>query len=279
MKKCINAAVVLLLLLSASRVFPQESFDLKYKFEKGKTYLYRTIYSSEISRDVNGQETISKGDGILKLRMAVVDVNNGKMEIITSRDSMYSKISNRMGGDDIINNGDEFVGKRAKLIYNIYGKKLDVVEMDSSKNAMGTNVAPTSAMFLQLSDKPVKIGDEWTITTSDTNKLGETGLSTIKTESKYKAEGKEIINGAAYLKISVKVVSKSEISMSTQGMNMVSEGTNNTTGTILFDISGGMIYSYDTESDSNSVMTYVEQNRTIPTNQKAKSSVRYIGNE
>jgi len=276
MKKLIKIVVIISFLFPFYKLSAQETFNLKYKFEKGKTYLYRTISISEMSMDINGQEMSSKGESRTKTRMEIADISNEKIEIITSLDSMYSKYSNSMGGEDNIRNGEEYVGKKSKLIYSTLGKKLGIIEIDKSTNEMGMPVAPRGALFIQLSEKPVKIGDEWNVANTDTNKFGEAGMSINKNEIIYKVEGKETKNGIEYLRISMKSNSKSEGSMSQGGMNAVSEGKAKTTGTILFDLSKGVIYSFDTESEGSNSTTYVEQNRTMPMTSKSKSTTILI---
>jgi hypothetical protein len=261
------AILIFILLVSSIQISAQNTFNLSYKFEKGKTYFYRITSVIEKTQNMMGQETINNIVSKSKIRMEAADVNPDNFSITTSFDSIYSKSSSSMGGDDAINNGEGAIGKKTKIIFNNYGKKLKTIEIDTVKSEGGMNI------FTQLTNKPLKVGEVWTNVKSDTSKMGEDGNMITKSDTECKVESKENIGGVECLKISFKGNMKIEGAMTQQEMNIVLEGTGKTTGIIYFDLAKGLMKSTDTTTETNMTAVLPEQNITIPITQKTKTNI------
>ncbi len=263
--------VLFILIVSSVQIFSQETFNLSYKFEKGKTYFYRSVSDMDMNINAMGQEINTKSESKTKMRMEVADVTADKFEIINSVDSLYSKTGNPMG-EDVINNGENIVGKKTKMIFNNLGKKLKTIEIDPIISAEGMNSSGAASLLLEITGKPVKAGDVWNIANTDTNKSGEAGSMITKSDIEYKVEGKENKNSVECVKLSFKGTLKIEGSMNQQGMDMVLEGTGKISGLIYFDTNKGLINSIDNLTDMNITIAIPAQNMTMPMIQKMKST-------
>jgi hypothetical protein len=268
-----SALIVFALLFTSMQIFAQDTYNLNFKFEKGKTYFYRTTANIEVVQNMMGQEINIKVESKSKMRLDIADATASQFDIITSFDSVYSKSSDPMGGEDKISNGENIVGKKTKMIYNQFGKKLQKITIDAvaAGNDM-TNMGNSNLLF-QLSEKPVKTGDVWNVSSTDTTKTGEDGKMIIKSDTEYKLEGKEKVNGADCLKISFKAAMKIEGNMTQQGMSIVMEGTGKTTGTYFFDYAKGLMLTTDSGTNIDMTAAIPDQNITIPITQTMKAKV------
>lgn len=261
--------IIFALFISASQIFAQDTYNLTYKFEKGKTYFYRVTQKMDMVMNAMGQEMTQKSDVMSKLRMEITDVTPAIFEIISSIDSMHVKASGMQG--DTESNGEGIVGKKTKLIYNNFGKKIKTIEIDPIVTTDGMTAAGGSALLMRLAEKPVKVGEVLTVNSIDTNKVGESGSMITKSDVEYKVEGKEVKNGVECVKLSYTGKVKTEGSMSMQGMDMVLEGTGKSTGFLFFNMAKGLIQAIDDDTTMDINMAMPAQNMTIPMNQKLKS--------
>lgn len=279
MKNALKTTVIIFALMFTSiQLFAQDSFNLKYNFEKGKNYFMRTNMTSESTQNMMGQETSSKAESKTKMKLEIANATPAQIEFITSFDSVYSKSTNPMGGEDIVNNGEALVGKKTKMVYDIYGKKISKVVIDQVQSNGLDGSGSGSSLFLQLSDKPVKVGDVWNTSGVDTNKVGEDGKIITKGDYELKLEGKEKYNGADCLKVTFKGTMKIEGSMTQSGYSIVIEGTSKTSGYFYFDIAKGLPLLNDSTTDMNMTIAVPDQNMTIPMTQTMKTKVTLTEN-
>jgi hypothetical protein len=269
-------AFILFSFLTASALLAQDTYNLAYKYEKGKTYFSRITMGMDIAQSMSGQDFNIRMDSKSKLRMEITDVTSDKFEIISSIDSMYSKTSNPMGGDDIINNGEGMVGKKTKIVYDKFGKVIRKTEIDQLAKTLNMNYSGSSEGMFRLTEKQVKIGDTWAI--NDTNKMsmGETGGMNIITLCDCKLEGKETYNGKECLKISFvqKITMNGELSQA--GMALGIDETGYSKGIIYYDIAKGLILSNDSAMEMNGTVSMGEQG--MPMSQKVKTSIVLLDN-
>jgi hypothetical protein len=264
---------VFALLFTSMQIFAQDTYNLNYKFEKGKTYLYRATSSTDMVQNAMGQEVTAKIDSKSKLRFDIANSTPTQIEIISSLDSVYTVQSNSATGEDKISKGENIVGKKTKLIYNQFGKKLQKIVVDAVADDANNMGGGNASILFQLSEKPVKAGDVWNVASVDTNKQGEDGKMIIKSDTEYKLEGKESFNGVECLKISLKAAMKLEGNMTQGGMNLLMEGTGKTTGAYYFDYAKGIILSIDSSTNIDLTVALPDQNMTIPVTQVIKAKV------
>lgn len=276
MKNYIKTGIIFLLLFSAIQINAQGVFNIRYKYEKGKTYFYRTITKAEGIATGGVQEMTSTFEQRIKTRMKIASFSSDKFEIILSLDSMYTKSSNSLSNEDNISNNESFLGKKVKLGYNISGKKISSAPVDNSEE--GKKNLPKNSIIFQISDKQLKTGDIWNVTASDTSKYVDDGNMINTSETEYKVEGKVIKNGVEYLKISFIKNGKSEGSGTFQGETQISKSTSKLTGIICFDILKGIIFSIDISNTIDNTVNIPERDVTNIMKHSFKTSIVFSGN-
>lgn len=272
MKRTTKIAIaVFALFFAAGTMFAQDSFNLKFKFEKGKTYLYRTVTNTEQVINAMGTEINTSALSKTKIRFEIADVTPAQIEAVLSFDSLYSKSSSPQG--DTENTGEGVIGKKTKYLYDNLGKKLKKIEIDVIKTETGQDYSSAANLFMQLAEKPMKIGESWSFSRTDTSKQGEDGKMITKSDIECKIEGKENKNGVDCLKISFNSKSKTEGAMTQGGMNIVMEGTGKTSGFFYFDYSKGIMTYTESTTDMDINAAIPEQSVTIPITNKVKATV------
>jgi len=268
----------LILLFFSANLFAQDTYSLKYKFEKGKTYFYRMTNDNEVNQSVMGQEINLKSRSILKMRMEIADVANENIEIITSMDSVEFKSDNPMVGDAAGEAAKSIIGKKTKMIYDKFGKIVKKIEIDKFSTPMNLSATGSSEGLFRLSSKPVKIGESWQ--NIDTMKIapgGEgSGNMLFIITSDLKLEGKEVYENIECLKISYSQVVKIEGSMSTQGNSVIINGTGKGIGYCLFDDKNGNFTKNIVNVDMNTTISLPEQNIEMPMTQNTKTSILMV---
>jgi hypothetical protein len=272
MKKLKSFITLMFLALFVSGLSAQETYKLEYKFEKGKTYRYKEVTSGYITQEMMGKEIKMKNETNSVNRLLVDDVTkNGGAVLIISADSMKVFSSSPRGDTTMIIN--ELVGKRTKVTISNIGK-IEKREVLDSVKLMGRAAGAAqreSIQFPQLSDKPLKIGDTWIASTSDTlEQMG--GKITVASSYEYKLVGKEKKDIHDCFKVSFTGKVTTEGKASVQGMEFFIDGSGKNSGTIFFDQKAGLVVHEETASDTETNMaTTGEQQMIIPITQSTKS--------
>jgi hypothetical protein len=271
--KLLNSLVALsILFLFTSNLSAQESYNLEYKFEKGKTFLFKDVSASNITQEMMGKEMKIKAESNSITRIVVDDVKkDGSAELMVSADSMKVFSSTPMGDTSIIMK--DIIGKRTKITTSKFGKPENREIIDSIKltgRAAGASQRE-SIRFPQLAGKSIKIGENWTATTTDSvNEMG--GTIVVNGTYDYKLVGKEKKNGTECLKITFSGKTATEGKASIQGMEFFIDGSGKTNGTFFFDPKAGIVVSEETDIDNETNMaTSGEQSMIIPITQATKS--------
>ncbi len=270
MKKYIYflAAVFTVAFLSASSLFAQESFNLNYKFTKGKTYLYKNETTSNMTQEVMGREM--KFDNISNdvVRFLVNDVaSNGDADLTFSLDSAVVKTS--MMGRDTTLDVSALLGKRVKATITPLGEVKNFEEVDSVsvQNRFVSISQVVNSFFARLAGKEIKTGDSWNGTVIDTIKnFGGAIIDT--TDYVYTIAGKENKLGHSCVKIPFTSNLKLSGNGNMQGMELYINGTGKATGTIYFDAEDGLLVYQESNMDNNMTMaTSGAQSMVIPITQ------------
>lgn len=270
MKTTFKTVIVLFaLLFTTVNLMAQDSYNLKLKFEKGKTYFYRSTSNVESTQNVMGQEMSSSTNSKSKMRLEITDVTPAQFEVITSFDSVYSKTSSVQG--EMENKGENVVGKKTKFVYDLFGKRLNKIEMDKIANSGMGDLGGSSNIFYEMTNKGVKVGDTWNVSRTDTTNTGEEGKMIVKSDMNFKVDGKEKFNGAECLKVSLNGTMKLEGAMAQGGFNIVLEGTGKINGHFMYDVAKGLMTYTENNADMDLNAAIPEQSLTIPITNKMKT--------
>jgi hypothetical protein len=272
MTKFKASITMIILILSITFAYAQESYKLEYKFEKGKTYLYKDFTTGDITQEMMGREIKMKNESNAVIRIVVDNVaKDREATLLVSADSL-SVFSSTPRGDTTMTM-NEMIGKRTKVILSSTGKITKIETIDSIKlmgRAMG-GAQREGIKFAQLSDKPVKIGETWTSSTQDTvNQMG--GKIVVTGNHEYTLVGKEKKDGYDCLKITFTGKTTTEGKASVQGMEFFIDGSGKVNGTFFFNPKAGLLIYEETNTDSETNMaTTGEQSMIIPITQVTKS--------
>lgn len=270
--------VILTAVVFCSSLYAQDAYKLQYKFEKGKTYLYRIEATTDISQEMMGQEmkfnTISNNVARFNIENTA---NDGSADIIFSLDSAYVKSNIR--GKDTTFNLQDMIGKKIKMNVSELGRINTYTVLDSMQDNNRTlSVAQESKNFFRLlNGKETKAGDKWNSTEVDTiNNMGGKIVSNIDYE--YSLAGIEDKLGHQCYKIPFTAKIKIEGKGNMSGMDLFIEGNGKSSGTAYLDVKTGMnVYVESSVDNEMTIATSGQQTMTIPMSQSTKNVISLIG--
>lgn len=251
----------------------QDSYQLKYNFEKGKTYLFLNTMDGNFTQEAMGREMKMSVNGSYAVRVVVDNVQDGKAELITSLDS--GKISSKNPMKDTTISLAPYAGKRTRLTMLQDGtvEKTDIIDSVKMFNLQGLS-QNSLIRFVKLPADNVKPGVPWTIVTTDTVDIMGSGKMLNTVNSTYTIVGKEKVQGHDCLKMTYTGDVKNSGKAQIMGMNFVLEGAGKISGNFYFDPKMGMAIKNDGNMDNEMTMaTTGQQNMIIPINQSVKTSI------
>jgi hypothetical protein len=228
---------------------------LEYKFETGKTYLYKDISKGKITQEMMGQEdrTDIKSETVIKIVPESLETN-GNNRLLVSVDTAKIKLISKKG--DVNPDFSGFIGKRTRVIVTNLGRIIKKESVDpirlkgmAENIDMGEMIEFSSVLF---PENEINIGDKWKSSWQDTvETMG--GKSVAESKFEYKLKGTEVKNNHSCLKISYEGKITSEGKGSMQGVEIYFEKENSIDGILFFDYVNGLIIA--DESDSEEIST------------------------
>jgi len=260
--------LLFLALISLHIAAAQETYTLKYRYEKGKVYRYADTMLVNSTQEMMGQEMKIASNVYSVSRAEVEDVKgDGGMILLMSAESM--RISMKSPRGDTTLAPPELIGKRTRVTMKESGEVVRRETVDTVKTAGMMRGVSQRELFRMhtLSVKPVSIGEKWSGTRSDTSDaMGGKNVSTSTVE--YTLAGKQKVGGRECLKITYagKVAINGKGSM--QGMDVFTEGTGTLGGTFFFDEKSGVMVADDGKFNNEMTAAITgAQNMTIPISQ------------
>lgn len=251
----------------------QEKYSLAYKFEKGKTYSYKTDMSMESVQEMMGNEMKVTFDGYFTGKYIVESIAaNGDISCLYTLTDMKMHTVG-MGADTTITLPDE-AKDTTRILYAGNGKLVSSDPLDTAaakkKKGMFSNIS-NSKMF-ELPKNPVGPGETWTDNRTDTTDMG-TGQMITVTKTDYTVVGNEEVNGHKCLRIDYKGSSETTGKLNQMGMDMFIEGSGEPSGTAWFDTALGLLIKVQAVMSNEMTMAMTGQNQmTIPMTQKVTTT-------
>jgi len=258
----------------------QGTYRMEYKFEKGKTHVYRVLSNNDITQEVQGQEMKITSDSRSVVRLVVENaLSSGSMVLVISADSMVTHSKNPMMDTTLVMKN--MIGKRVKLTIGKSGKVESREIVDSMQyDVAGMNIRTPQREALNifvLPEKELKVGDKWTDSRSDTTDVG-TGKMVTTSEMEYTLAGTEARSGHQCLKVTYTGKLTTGGKMNRMGMDIFTEGTGKIAGTLYFDHVKGLLVGDESTRDVESTLAVTgQQNMTIPMTTSTKSSLELLG--
>jgi hypothetical protein len=245
-----------------------DSYQLKYKMQKGNNFTYALTSKTETTQEVMGSEYTTENKTHAKINIASEGTNkSGDIIFTMAYDSLIIDINSVML-DTALNNPPEIVGKRVKKIINPFGDQISSVELDSIKtNRYLSQVSSHYEFFPNLPTGSIKMGEVVTISDVDTN-YTMNGSTVAKSNTEFTLVGKEAKYGFNCLKIDFKSTFNLEGDGYFQGFKFFIEGDGANEGTLYFAPEEGVLVTVENVTDIEMTAAITgQQNMTIPITQ------------
>lgn len=264
-----------LLLLFAAAAYAQ-SYDLKYDFKEGKTYIYNDVSNNELIQEMMGSEMKVYNNARTLIRMVGEGSGPDEIKMVISLDSAVSETKTPMLDTTII--FDQIIGKRTEITFNRKGEVLkkeliDSVDLSDQSMQMGQKEA---LQLTKLPDKEVAIGEKWSITKVDTLEMMG-GTTIMKSEMEFMLSGKDEKLGYEVLKMPFTAKITIEGNGKVMGFVFSIEGEGVSKGDYYFSAAEGIPVLTETEQNFNITMSATgDQNIIIPITQVMKSTMSLV---
>jgi hypothetical protein len=274
MKKIIG---LFLLLFIIQFQLNAQSYELKYDFQEGKTYLFSENTENDLTQSMMGNEMKIKSITRNFIRVTAEDETSRGTLLNVSLDSAYASISMPM--KDTSYNIDQLIGKRISILLSPEGEVLereiiDTVDVEGDLTHQGNREAIQFLKFLP--DKKVSVGESWIVNHVDTVAIMGGG-TTMTSEMEFTVAGTEERDGYNVLKIPFtgKIMIEGEGSM--MGFKFFIEGSGTNSGDFYFAPEEGLpIETILNQFFDITMAATGDQNMIIPITQEVKTTRKLV---
>jgi len=258
---------------------PKSGLNLTYRMEENQTLKYQ-VSSEEVQKlDMMGQtmETNSKSGMEFSVQSKGLKENNLLLGITV--DTMNINVSGGMAGNISPDLG-AVTGKSFQMTLSPLGKEGGFSGTEELQYQLGPtgkrNIESSfKDIFPDLADKPIKIGDNWTITGDTTQKEGNIDVHVI-TESVNTLQGLETVKGLECVKIEVKTTGTLEGAGEQMGNKFTFKGTIKGVSTWYFAYKKGIFVSKTSNTDTEGTVEVTAMGMTIPMKTNSKSEFNLV---
>jgi len=187
--------LLILLFTSIINITAQDSYNLKYNFEKGASYKYKLAMNIKLGMALMEQGGDIDIDLKALFKIDVKDVTADTYSLLCTGDSLVIN-------SPIINSDSEPKSFKIELKLDKNGKVLEQKLVEGSPEITAVDFKQVTSFFTLFPGHPVKIGDTWSAEDSINSPQTGNAISKPVAETKFKVEGKEILDGNECLKIS-----------------------------------------------------------------------------
>lgn len=258
---------------------PQTGLILQYRMAEDQVLKYQLTIEQAQDIEVMGQQmkTETKGEIAFTAKSKGLKENNQLLGITI--DSMVISIDSPQG--EISPDMSSVEGKSFDMTMSALGKELDLSGAESIKYDLGQagkrDVATNfQAVFPDLADRPVKIGDTWASKDNITEKIGS-GEIKISLESLNTLEGFETVDGLECAKITAKITGTLEGGGDQGGADLAFKGDIEGTETWHFAYKEGLFVKQIADVFTKGTVSVLgPQEMSIPLAQNMKIETKLI---
>jgi hypothetical protein len=257
----------------------QTGLILQYRMAEDQVLKYQMTIDQTQDIEIMGQQmkTETKGEIAFTAKSKGLKENNHQLGITI--DFMSININSPQG--KISPDMSTVEGKSFDMTLSVLGKELDLSGAESIQYDLGQAgkrdiVSNFQAVFPDLADMPVKIGDTWTSKDTITEKIGS-GEIEIILESLNTLEGFETVAGLECAKITVKISGTLEGGGNQGGADLTFKGEIEGTETWHFAYKEGLFVKMTTDAfTKGAVSVRGPQEMSIPLAQEMKIEIKLI---
>lgn len=258
---------------------PETGLILQYRMAEDQVLKYQTSAEQTQDIEVMGQamSTETTSSSAFTVKSKGLKENNHLLQVTI--DSMSIDVSSPQG--DLSPDLSSVIGKSFEMILSPLGKELDVsgaASIEYELGPAGTRSVESNfqAVFPDLAEKPVKVGETWLSTDTITEKSG-LGDVVISFESVNTLEGFETVNGMECIKVTAKVTGTLDGQGEQMGVEMSFKGDIEGTETWYFAYREGIFVKDITRVHTEATITASGvQAMTIPLKQEAIMETRLV---
>jgi hypothetical protein len=269
---------------------PQSGLILQYRMAEDLALRYQLTIEQTQDVEVMGQQikTETKGEIAFIVKSKGLKENNQQLGITI--DSMKIKINSPQGEltpkinspqGELTPDMTTVEGKSFDMIMSRLGKELDLSGAESIQYDLGQAgkrdlASNFQAIFPDLADKPVKVGDTWTSKDTITEKVGS-GEIKISLESLNTLAGFETVDGLECAKITAKITGTLEGGGEQMGADLAFKGEIEGSDTWYFAYKEGFfVYEKVDVLTKGSVSVRGPQEMSIPMAQNMRIETKLI---
>ena len=205
---------------------PQTGLILQYRMAEDQALKYQLTIEQAQDVEVMGQQMKTETKGEIAFTVKSKGQKESNQQLGITIDSMKIKINSPQG--ELTPDMTTVEGKSFDMLMSRLGKELDLSGAESIQYDLGQAgkrdlTSNFQAIFPDLTDKPVKIGDTWTSKDTITEKVGS-GEIRISLESLNTLAGFETVDGLECTKITAKITGTLEGGGEQMGADLTFKG-------------------------------------------------------
>ena len=245
---------------------PETGLILKYQMPEGQVLQYESVSTMTQTLDVMGQIQEVEGETTSSVTFTSKGQSGSNHELTATLNKMDMYFATSQG--EVTPDSSEVVGKSFEVVLSPTGEELELIGITELKIDMGPDGIQDLAgefqdSFPDLAKNPVKIGDTWT-STVPVIQTSSNGEMTMMFTHVYTLEGFEDMDGYECVKLSIATTGTQEGTTEQGGMELLSEGTIEGTGTCHFAYKEGLFIKIVAEGVAEGTIFISSQNIEIP---------------
>ncbi len=245
---------------------PETELILKYQMPEGLVLRYETTSTMTQTLDIMGQTQEVEGETTSSVTFTSKGQSGINHKLYATLDKMDMYFATSQG--EVTPDTSEAVGKSFEVVLSPTGEELEFIGITDLTVDLGPDGIQDLAgefqdSFPDLAENPVKIGDSWTSTVPVTQ-TSSNGEMTLLFTHVYTLEGFEEMDGYECVRLSIDTTGTQEGTSEQGGMELISEGIIEGTGTVYFAYKVGLLVKMMAEGVADGTLLISAQNLEIP---------------
>ena len=257
---------------------PETGLILKYQMPEGLVLKYKTMSTMTQTLDVMGQIQEVEGETTSEVTYTSKGQSGINHKLNAALDKMDMYFATSQG--EVTPDTSDAVGKSFEVVLSPTGNELELIGIKDLKVDMGPDgvqdlTGEFQDSFPDLAENPVNIGNTWTSTVPVTQ-TSSNGETTLTFTHMYTLKGFEDVDGYECVKLSIDTTGTYAGTANQGGMELLSEGTIEGTGTCYFAYKEGIFVKMIAEGVADGSVLVSSENLEIPMSRTYKMESNLI---